>query len=142
MVRSSKPRTSSPPAPTWLLAEITYIRSTVFSPKSSPNICEVRLKGKGKHSSPVAFVCVSLRVCVCVCVCARVHALSHVQPCATPWIIAHQAPLSMGILQARILECIAISYSRGSSQPRDRTQVFCISCTGRPNAFTFGQTRD
>ena len=24
-----------------------------------------------------------------------------------------------GILQARILECIAISFSRGSSQPRD-----------------------
>ena len=28
-----------------------------------------------------------------------------------------------GILQARILEWIAISFSRGSSQPRDRTQV-------------------
>ena len=31
-----------------------------------------------------------------------------------------------GILQARILEWVAISFSRGSSQPRDRTQVFCI----------------
>ena len=30
-----------------------------------------------------------------------------------------------GILQARILEWIAISFSRGSSQPRDRTQVSC-----------------
>ena len=28
-----------------------------------------------------------------------------------------------GILQARILEWIAISFSRGSSRPRDRTQV-------------------
>ena len=28
-----------------------------------------------------------------------------------------------GILQARILECVAISFSRGSSWPRDRTQV-------------------
>ena len=28
-----------------------------------------------------------------------------------------------GILQARILEWIAVSFSRGSSQPRDRTQV-------------------
>ena len=26
-----------------------------------------------------------------------------------------------GILQARILECVAISFSRGSSQPGDRT---------------------
>ena len=29
-----------------------------------------------------------------------------------------------GILQARILEWVTISFSRGSSQPRDRTQVF------------------
>ena len=33
-----------------------------------------------------------------------------------------------GILQARILEQVAISSSRGSSQPRDWT---CISCIGR-----------
>ena len=31
-----------------------------------------------------------------------------------------------GILQARILEWIAMPFSRGSSQPRDRTHVFCI----------------
>ena len=31
-----------------------------------------------------------------------------------------------GISQARILEWVAISFSRGSSQPRDRTWVFCI----------------
>ena len=31
-----------------------------------------------------------------------------------------------GILQARILEWIAISFSRGSSRPRDQTQVSCI----------------
>ena len=32
-----------------------------------------------------------------------------------------------GILQGRILEWVAISFSRGSSQPRDRTQVSCIA---------------
>ena len=32
-----------------------------------------------------------------------------------------------GILQARILEWVAFSFSRGSSQPRDRTQVSCIA---------------
>ena len=37
--------------------------------------------------------------------------LTHV----TPWTVAHQATLSMGILQARILEWVAISFSRGSS---------------------------
>ena len=33
-----------------------------------------------------------------------------------------------GILQARILEWVAISFSRGSSQPRDRTCVSYVSC--------------
>ena len=32
-----------------------------------------------------------------------------------------------GILQARILEWVAISFSRGSSRPRDWTQVSCIA---------------
>ena len=32
-----------------------------------------------------------------------------------------------GILQARILEWVAILFSRGSSQPRDLTQVSCIA---------------
>ena len=32
-----------------------------------------------------------------------------------------------GILQGRILECIAIPFSRRSSQPRNRTQVSCIA---------------
>ena len=37
-----------------------------------------------------------------------------------------------GILQARILESVAISSSRGSSQPRDRTQVSCITGDSLP----------
>ena len=32
-----------------------------------------------------------------------------------------------GILQARILEWVAVPFSRGSSQPRDRAQVSCIA---------------
>ena len=32
-----------------------------------------------------------------------------------------------GILQARILEWVAFPFSRGSSQPKDRTQVSCIT---------------
>ena len=31
-----------------------------------------------------------------------------------------------GIFQARVLEWVAISFSRGSSQPRDQTHVSCI----------------
>ena len=36
-----------------------------------------------------------------------------------------------GTFQARILEWVAISFSRGSSQPRDWTWVSCLSCMGR-----------
>ena len=35
------------------------------------------------------------------------------------------------ISQARILEWVAISFCRGSSQPRDPTCVSWVSCTGR-----------
>ena len=45
----------------------------------------------------------------------------------TPWTVGRQAPLSMGILWARTLEWVAIPFSRGSSQPRGRTQVSCIA---------------
>ena len=38
-----------------------------------------------------------------------------------------QAPLSMGTLQARILEWVVMPSSKGSSQPRDRTQVSHIA---------------
>ena len=37
--------------------------------------------------------------------------------------VAHQAPLSMRILQARILEWVAYPFSRESSWPRNRTWV-------------------
>ena len=36
-----------------------------------------------------------------------------------------------GILQARTLEWVAMPSSRGSSPPRDRTQVSYVSCVGR-----------
>ena len=43
-----------------------------------------------------------------------------------------------GIVQAIVLECIAISFSRGSSQPRDQTQVSCIV----DRRFTVWATRE
>ena len=49
-----------------------------------------------------------------------------------------QAPLSMGILQARILEWVAIPSSRGSFPPRDWTKVSHIA--GR--FFTAWATRE
>ena len=45
-----------------------------------------------------------------------------------PLTVAHQAPLSMGILHARVLEWVAMPSCRGASLPRDRTCVSCSSC--------------
>ena len=42
-------------------------------------------------------------------------------------ISAHQAPLSLGILHAAILEWVAMPSSEGSSQTRDGTQVSHIA---------------
>ena len=47
---------------------------------------------------------------------------SYVQLFATPWTVAHQDPLPMGILQAGILEWVGMLSPRASSQPRDQTQ--------------------
>ena len=53
----------------------------------------------------------------------KVGPLSHARLFVTPRAGACQAPPSMGCFQARKLEWVAISFSRGSSQPRDGTQV-------------------
>ena len=49
--------------------------------------------------------------------------LSHVRLSVTPWTVAHQTLLTMGFLQASILDWVAMPSSRGSSQPRDQTQI-------------------
>ena len=45
--------------------------------------------------------------------------------CSPPGSSVHE------LFQARILEWVAISYSRGLSQLRDQTRIFCVSCIGR-----------
>ena len=44
-----------------------------------------------------------------------------------------------GISQARMLEWAAISSSRGSSQAKDRTLIFCISYNGMPILYLGGE---
>ena len=65
--------------------------------------------------------CVSFR-------CAYV--LSHVWFCDTMYCSPPGSSIH-GIFQARILEWVALSFSRGPSWPRDWTSVSCISCFGR-----------
>ena len=65
------------------------------------------------------------------CACAEL--LSHVKVFATPWSVAHQTPVSMGTLQARILEWVAMPFSRRSSPPRDQTQVPALQAISLPS---------
>ena len=49
--------------------------------------------------------------------------------CSLPSLSVHV------ILQARILKWVTISFSRGSSQPRDQTGICYISCTGKAGSL-------
>ena len=66
---------------------------------------------------------VCAQVCVCVCVCVLIvqsyPTLCNCKNCSPPGSSGH------GILQATILEWVAIPFSRGSSQCRDRAWVSC-----------------
>ena len=55
--------------------------------------------------------------------------LSRVRLFATPWTLAHQAPLCMGFPRQEYWNGLPFSFFRGSSWPRDRTQFSCL--TGR-----------
>ena len=59
--------------------------------------------------------------------------LSRVQLFATPWTVAPQALLSVGILQARILEWAAMPSSRGSSQPRIKPRSPALQAASLPS---------
>ena len=83
--------------------------------QGSPHICFITMPVKGKEL--VAQLCLTL---------------SDPVDCSPPGSSVH------GILQARILEWVAVPFSRGSSQPRDRTWVSHIA--GR--FFTLWDTRE
>ena len=73
-------------------------------------------------------------VCVCVCVCGvhmHICMLSHVQLFVTPWTVSPPGSSVQRISQARVLEAVAISSSRGAARPRDQTRISYVSCTGR-----------
>ena len=58
---------------------------------------------------------------MCVLVAQSCLTLCNPLDCSSPGSSVH------GILQAKILEWVAIPFSRESSQSRDRTQVSCIA---------------
>ena len=68
-------------------------------------------------------MCYALLSLLCLTLCNRMD-------CSPPGSSGH------GTFQARVLEWVVISSSRGSSQPRTRTQVSCISCIARGFSIT------
>ena len=73
---------------------------------------------------PLTACQVGISACVLSC-------LSHVQPFVTPMDCSLSGPSVHGLLQARILEWVAMPSSRGSSRPRDQTHVSYVSCIGK-----------
>ena len=64
--------------------------------------------------------------CVCVCVCVQLcPALCNHKDCSPSGSSVHR------IFQARVLEWVAISFSKESSRPRVPTHIFWVSCVGR-----------
>ena len=57
----------------------------------------------------------------------KVKSFSRVQLFVIPWTVAYQASPLHRILQARVLKWVAISFSRGSSWPRNWTRVSRIA---------------
>ena len=105
---------------------LSFGSGKVSSLKSLKMMCEWGCFAVWKFS--VRKLCLFSRFShICVCVLSRLLTSGS----ATSWTVALQAPLSMGFPKARILEWVAFSTSRGSSQPRDRTHLFCVSCIGR-----------
>ena len=104
------------------------------------NLMTLKKKTHNKTNSQIF----SFLMCVLCC------CFSHVQLFPTPWTVTCQAPLSMGILQARILEWVpntrvdglfntsatwegprilewvSMPSSRESSWPRDWTSISCL----------------
>ena len=85
------------------------------------NLCDYPFTLNNKPYSVAFFIhwLLCVRVCVCVCVCVSCSVMS--DSMRPPSFSVH------GILQARILEWIAMPSSRGSSPLRDWTQVLCIT---------------
>ena len=65
------------------------------------------------------------KLCVYMLSCCCVWLFCNPMDCSPPGSSFHE------ISQARTLEWVAMPSSRGSSQPRDQTPVFCVSCIHR-----------
>ena len=115
--------TPTPPPPSWWTGRWYYVWIAVVPSRETAQIFHILKKNKAAASTSQV-LCKHYLWSIC-------KSFSRVQPFETPWTLAHLAPLSMGILQARILEWVAMPSSWGSSQPRDRVLISSVSHIGR-----------
>ena len=71
--------------------------------------------------------------CMCCAVLCLVTQLGLTHGVTTPWTVAYQVSLSMGILQGRILKWVAVPCSRGSSQPSDQNKSPTLQADSLPS---------
>ena len=89
---------------------------------------KVEPKGGEKANSVfLLWLWTSIFSCLLTLACAVLSRFSCVWLFVT-WTVAHQAPLSMGFLQARILKSVVMPSPRRSSQFQDLSQVSCLHC--------------
>ena len=94
-----------------------------FPIPQTKKLCKLKSYVSPTFVGSYAVLCLVTQSCLTLC---------DPMDCSLPGSSVH------GILQIRILEWVAFSFSRGSSQPRDQTQVSCIA--GR--LFTIWATRE
>ena len=85
----------------------------------------------GAESLPTFSECRPAPLCLCV----HAKSLESCPNLCNPVDCAPQVPLSMGILQERILEWVVMPSSRGSSQPRYRSSVSYIYQHWQPGSL-------
>jgi len=106
---------------------VVFLKMSVQKKKNILPFCTLRFLGVHERMLPMCLLWSQFLLFVTMTITALdLESVLCTQSCLTlckPMDCSHQAPLSMGILQARILEWVVMPSSRGSSQSRDGTQV-------------------
>ena len=127
------------PLKSWLASHLLTLRWLQQVTDSSPRSVEqgrtTAQEGGGMGINIYWIILQSLRIIIPESLCYGLNCVKCVkalvtQSCLTlgdPMVCSPPGSSVHGIVQARILEWVAMPSSRGSSQPRDRTQVSCIA---------------
>ena len=107
----------------WKLEEKGVHQCTLYKVRPLEHRAEQweNLRSKWKISQDISCHVYSAFVCVCVLVAQLCLILCNPMDCSPPGSSVH------GILQARILEWVAMPSTRGSFRPRNLTWVSCIA---------------